>query len=163
MTMVLHFSSALAKKLRVHLSFKNRPISQMGREDSWSADIIKVNGKESMVLVMHDASQWPILIPIEGCRTYEKFITLLMIMLGGNCRACNKPFDHENQQILLTRRTNRTLIGYMNDAKRCASFTAEAQLEANGTINWSQIIHSLANTPYRSKDGFFTPHDKFLG
>jgi hypothetical protein len=160
--MILHLSSALAKKLRVNLSFKDMPVLQAGREDSWSADILKVKGKERMVLLMHDASQWPILIPIEGCRTYEEFIGLLMIMLGGNYRACNRPFDHENQLIILTRRTNCTLIGYMNDAKRCAATMAGIQLEGDGRINWSRITLSLANTPYNSKDGFFTPKDRFL-
>ena len=159
--MILHLSSALAKKLRVNLSFKDMPVVQAGREDAWSADILKVNGKERMVLVMHDASQWPILIPVEGCQTYEEFIGLLMIMLAGNYEAFNKPFDHKNQEILLTRRTNRTLIGYMNDAKRCADTMAGIQLESDGMINWSQITLSLADMPYNSKDGFFTPKDKF--
>jgi len=161
--MILHLSAALAKRLGVKLSFADKPVQQPGRTDAWSADILKVDGKERMVLVMHDASQWPILIPIEGCRTYEEFVGLLMILLAGNYQAFDKPFDHENQEIILTRRTNRTLIGYMNDAKRCAEWKALMHLQNRQSINWSEITDSLITTPYNSKDGFFIPRDKFPG
>lgn len=161
--MILHFSAALAKRLRVKLSFPDKPVLQPGRKDAWSADILKVDGKERMVLLMHDASQWPILVPIAGCKSYEEFIGLLLLMVAGNYRAFNEPFDHENQEIILTRRTNRTLIGYMNDAKRCAELKALMHLQNGEAINWSEITDSLISTPYNSKDGFFTPRDKFPG
>jgi hypothetical protein len=159
--MILHLSAALAKKLRAPLSFSNMPVLQTGRADSWSADILKVQGRARMVLVMHDASQWPLLIPIEGCGTYEEFLQLLIIFMAGSYLAFDKPFDHENQEIIVTRRTNRTLIGYMNDAKRCSGLTAIMHLESRGSINWSEITDSLMNTPYSSKNGFFMPRDKF--
>jgi hypothetical protein len=38
---------------------------------------------------------------------------------------------------------------------------AGIQLESDGMINWSQITLSLADMPYNSKDGFFTPKEKF--
>ena len=161
--MILHLSAALAKKLRVPLSFANMPVLQTGRTDSWSADILKIKGRARMVLVMHDASQWPLLIPIEGCGTYEEFIQLLMVVMAGNYLAFDKPFDHANQEIIVTRRTNRTLIGYMNDAKRCAELRALMDLKERGSINWSEITDSLAKTPYNSKSGFFIPRDKFPG
>jgi hypothetical protein len=161
--MILHLSAALAKKLRVPLSFPNMPVLQTGRADSWSADILKIKGKARMVLVMHDASQWPLLIPIESCVTYEAFIQTLIIFISGNYMSFNKPFDPTNQDIIVTRRTNRTLIGYMNDAKRCAALNAILQLNKHGAINWSEITDSLAKTPYNSKDGFFIPRDKFPG
>jgi hypothetical protein len=161
--MILHLSAALAKKLRVPLSFPNMPVLQTGRSDSWSADILKVRGRERMVLVMHDASQWPLLIPIEGCGTYEEFLQLLMVVMAGNYLAFDKPFDHANQEIILTRRTNRTLIGYMNDAKRCAELKAIIHIQDRGAINWSDITASLSKTPYNSKTGFFIPRDKFPG
>jgi hypothetical protein len=116
-----------------------------------------------MVLAMHDASLWPLLIPSEGCGTYEEFLQLLLVVMGGNYLAFGKPFDHGNQGIIVTRRTNRTLIGYMNDAKRCAELGALMDLEERGSINWSEIADSLTETPYNSKNGFFTPRDRFPG
>ena len=161
--MILHLSAALAKKLRVPLSFPNMPVLQPGRTDAWSADILKIKGKPRMVLVTHDASQWPLLIPIEGCGTYEEFIQLLMVSMAGNYLAFDKPFDHENQKIIVTRRTNRTLIGYMNDAKRCAELRALMDLKERRSINWSEITDALTKTPYNSKAGFFIPRDRFPG
>jgi hypothetical protein len=161
--MILHLSAALAKRLGVKLSFADKPVLQPGRKDAWSADILKVQGRERMVLVMHDASQWPILMPIESCVTYEAFVQTLMIFMSGNYMSFHKPFDHDNQEIILTRRTNRTLIGYMNEAKRCAELKAIMHLENRQSINWSEITDSLITTPYNSKDGFFIPRDKFPG
>lgn len=159
--MILHLSAALAKKLRIPLSFSDMPVLQTGRADSWSADILKVKGRVRMVIVMHDASQWPLLIPIKSCGTYEKFIGVLLVSMAGSYQAIDEPFDHENQEIIITRRTNRSLIGYMNDAKRCADAMATMQLGSEGTIHWGKITHSLEGTPYHSKDGFIIPRNKF--
>ena len=86
-----------------------------------------------------------------------------MVVMAGNYLAFDKPFDHANQEIILTRRTNRTLIGYMNDAKRCAELKAIIHIQDRGAINWSDITASLSKTPYNSKTGFFIPRDKFPG
>jgi hypothetical protein len=76
--MILHLSRSLAERLRCPLSFPETKVTQSGRMDSWSADLLRLRGFGSQTLVMHDASLWPIIVPLDGCKSYETFLPTLL-------------------------------------------------------------------------------------
>jgi hypothetical protein len=153
--MILHFSRSLAKRLRCQLSFAGTAVEQPGCMDSWSADLFRLRGIGSHALVMHDASLWPIILPLEGCKRYEDFLALLLYHVEASYLATGGQFDRGNLTVVTTRRSNRRIIGSMNEAKRLLAHLVSAMFERSGDVDWSAARHQLAQTPFFAVEGLF--------
>lgn len=153
--MILHLSQALAKRLKCDLSFKEGKVAQPGREDSWSGDLFRIKRAGTHALVMHDASLWPIIIDLKDCRTYEVFLKALLINIEMSYALVGKDFDGANVTVMATKRSNRSIIGTMNNAIYLTTRRVEADMEAGTQINWAQVQSDLTRTPFMSLEGFF--------
>lgn len=148
--MILHLSQALAKRLKCELSFKESKVAQPGREDSWSADIFRIPRAGTHALVMHDASLWPIIMDLRHCKTYDAFLEHLLLHIEASYMMVNGDFDGANITVVATKRSNRSIIGSMNNAiYLIESYVEEAKTD-NNEIDWLEVQSHLANTPFMS-------------
>ena len=158
--MILHLSQALAKRLKCNLSFKHARVTQPGREDSWSADMFRIPRAGTHALIMHDASLWPIIIDLKDCRTYEAFLKALLIHIEMSYVIVGRNFDGANITVVATKRSNRSIIGSMNNAIHLVLCRVDDAIAAGEPINWPDIQAGLGQTPFMSLDGHF-PHEAF--
>ena len=158
--MILHLSHALAKRLKCKLSFAGDKISQTRRVGSWSADILQVPCTGSCILVMHDASLWPIILPLAGCKRYEDFLQALLLHIEASYLSVGGRFDRSNLTVIATKRSNRSVIGSMNEAKFLLGHHVGGMMDASGEVDWAAARDQLAQTPFTAVEGHF-PDKRF--
>ena len=158
--MILHLSHALAKRLKCKLSFPGDKISQTRRMDSWSADIFSIPRIGSGILAMHDASLWPIVLPLAGCKRYENFLQALLFHIEASYLSVGGRFDRTNLIVITAKRSNRSIIGSMNEAKFLLGHLVGGMMEASGAVDWAAARDQLAQTPFTAVEGHF-PDKRF--
>jgi hypothetical protein len=144
----------LAKRLHCELSFRDSKVLQPWRTDSWSADLFRLRGCGSHALVMHDASLWPIILPLEGCRCYEDFLPLLLVHVEASYLAVGGYFDRTNLAVVATRRSNRSIIGSMNEARSLLAHYVAAMMQRSVEVDWNAASCELAQTPFFAVKGY---------
>jgi len=157
---ILHLSKKLAEQLRCDLSFENFHVAQPGRMDSWSADLFQLQGLGSLALVMHDASLWPILITLAGRKSYADFLQELLLHIEASYLSIGGNFDRSNLTVVATRRSNRRIIGSMNEAKYLLEHRAASMVENFGVVDWVAARQELSQTPFGAVEGHF-PDKRF--
>ena len=158
--MILHLSRKLADRLHCKLTLQDKKIVQSGRMDSWSADLLSLPRIGSFALVMHDASLWPILVPLQPRMSYETFLSALLFHIAASYAAFGASFDYANQTVLVTKRSNRRIIGSMNDAMFFMKNEAQSMQREQGSVDWPSIVARVACTPFSSVEGHF-PDKRF--
>jgi hypothetical protein len=153
--MILHLSQGLAKRLKCTLSFKDSKVAQTGREDSWSADLFRIPRLGTHALVMHDASLWPLIIDLHSHTTYESFLQRLLLHIEASYMMVNGDFDGANISVVATKRSNRSIIGSMNNAIYLIESYVEQAMAEDGEIDWLAVQSHLANTPFMSLPDHF--------
>ncbi len=158
--MILHLSHALAKRLRCDLSLKNGKVAQPGHKDSWSADIFRIRGLGSHALIMHDASLWPIILDLKECTTYEIFLKALLVNIEMSYVLVGGDFDSANISVVATKRSNRSIIGSMNNAIYLIESHVHHSREQGIPVDWADVQNNIARTPFMSLQGHF-PYQAF--
>jgi hypothetical protein len=158
--MILHLSQALAKRLKCRLSLADAKVNQLGRVDSWSADIFRITRLGTHALIMHDASLWPIILPLAGCTRYEDFLQSLLLHIEASCLSVGGHFDRSNLSVIATKRSNRSIIGSMNEAKFLLGHYVGARTDDSGEVDWAAARDELAQTPFTVVEGHF-PDKRF--
>jgi len=163
--MILHLSRKLADRLHCKLTLQDKKIVQSGRMDSWSADLLSLPRIGSFALVMHDASLWPILVPMQPRMSYETFLSALLFHIAASYAAFGASFDYANQTVLVTKRSNRRVIGSMNEALLMIKYEAEAMHREQGAVDWPALVANIAHTPFSAVEGHFPDRQfaKLLG
>lgn len=115
---------------------------------------MRAHGVGDCALMMNDASFSIVVVPLKGM-TFETFLPAflqraarLFIQAGGLLEA-------QNQNVVVLRRTDRSLIGSMNSAKHDARYEIEAHFE-NDEIDWNQVEDRLNEIPF-SAIGYNSP------
>ena len=163
--MILHLSRKLADRLKCKLTLKDEKIVQSRRMDSWSADFLSLPNIGKVALVMHDASLWPIIVPMQPRMSYEAFLSVLLLHISASYAAFDAHFDFSNQTVLVTKRSNRRVIGSMNEALLMIRFEAEAMHRDQGAVDWPALVANIAHTPFSAVEGHFPDRQfaKLLG
>jgi len=68
-------------------------------------------------VVMNDTSLSTIIFPLKGIRNFEVFLPQMMARVAELFGKHGKGFDGSNQTVVILPRSNRSIIGTMNDAK----------------------------------------------
>jgi hypothetical protein len=158
--MILHLSQALAKRLKCRLSLTDAKINQTGRVDSWSADIFRIPRLGTHALIMHDASLWPIILPLPGSKSYEDFLQALLFHIEASYFSVGGYFDRSNLTVIATKRSNRSIIGSMNEARFLLGHYVGARMNDSGEVDWAAARDQLAQTPFTAVEGHF-PDKRF--
>jgi hypothetical protein len=158
--MILHLSQALAKRLKCRLSLADSKVNQPGRVDSWSADIFRFPRLGTHALVMHDASLWPIILPLAGCKRYADFLQTLLFHIEASYLSVGGRFDRSNLTVIATKRSNRSIIGSMNEARFLLGHYVGGSMDGFGEVDWPAARDQLAQTPFTAVEGHF-PDKRF--
>ena len=158
--MILHLSRKLADRLQCKLSFERENVTQAGRIDSWSADLFSPPGHGCFGFIMHDASLFPILVPLRAKTNYEAFLGDLLQHIECAYGNVGAEFDTANQTVLLTKRSNRSIIGSMNEAIWRLGFEATMAADMKRRIDWSKTVEYIGTMPFSAVKGHF-PDKRF--
>jgi hypothetical protein len=147
MPIAIHASREFAKRYRCQLSLAGEKVEQPGRLDAWSAHFVRI-GRIPMVVMMNDASLWAILIPATGLTTLEKLLPVFLERVAGVWGAHGVAFDSMNQSLAFFPRSNRSLIGSMNEAIFSIRCEEEMARDGGRPMDWTQMEARLNRMPY---------------
>lgn len=153
--MIIHASKDFTKRYKCRLSTVGSDKPQPGKMNSWSAHFFRV-GPTPLVLFMHDASLWPILIEAKGITKLEDLLPLFLERVMELFRAHGHAFDNQNQSVVFLGRSNRSLIGSMNDVIQLMKLRAEEIRSDGGKVDWLGFEAWIADTPF-SAIGYQSP------
>ena len=145
--MIIHASRDFAARYKCRMSQVGDDAAQTGRIDAWSAHFFKFRS-QPLVLLMHDASLSPILIEAKGITKLDVLFPLFLARVQDLWRAHDRAFDCQNQSMVFLPRSNRSLIGSMNDAIHHTKFHAEEARIQGRTIDWVEIEHFVHVLPF---------------
>ena len=148
----IHASKAFVERFGCAVSLpKDKPV-QTPSIDGWSGDLLKVPRAGQVAVMMHDASLGTLIVPLKGVRRFEEFLPLFLQRVVELWEAVGATFDPANQQVMILRRTNRSLIGSLNNAKELIGFTAFDQMERGEPIDWNEAQGLINGTPFSAID-----------
>jgi hypothetical protein len=152
--MILHLSAKLAKRLKCEISWQGAAVLQSGRIDSWSGDCLRI-GRVQHLLMMNDHCLYSILLRAKGMNSLAAFLTAFLPRVAEVWQNHGAEFDPSNQEILVLKRANRSLIGSMNDAVRMIQFhTAGVPPLTN-----REALEDRLNSAHFKALGFETPKE----
>jgi len=147
MPIIIHASRDFAKRYQCQLSLPGEKVEQAGRLDAWSAHLVRINRKP-LVMMMNDASLWSIIIPATGLTTLEKLLPVFLERVAEVWCSHGVAFDPSNQNVVFFSRTNRSLIGSMNDAISQMRFVEEGARLDGKPMDWGEMEDYLNKMPY---------------
>ena len=112
--MILHASAGFAKRFKCAVSAAGPWRGRGRRIDEWSCHYVRL-GKMPVVVAMHDATLYTLIIPVTGLKTFGDFWRLFLLRVAETWAAYGADFDPANQAVVVLPRTDRTRIGSMND------------------------------------------------
>ena len=113
--MVLRASSAFTKRFKCDLSATGPWNGQERRIDQWSCHFVRL-GTAPVVVAMHDATLYVLVIPVTGVKTFGDFWRRFLDRVAETWRQFDAEFDPANQTVIVLPRTDRSRIGSMSDA-----------------------------------------------
>lgn len=147
--MILHLSNQLAKRLKCRFSFEGMPVLQAGRLDAWSGHCFRV-GRTEHVMMMNDASLYTILLPAKGLTSIDFFLKAFLPRVSEVWQRHGSDFDPNNQEVVVLKRANRSLIGSMNDAIKAVQFYDAYDREDHPGYRPMDIGKRLNMVPYKA-------------
>lgn len=142
--MIIHASAEFVKHFKCRVSHPGRPVTHQRSTDSWSAHVVDLRGKK-LVLLMNDMTLYALVIPLDKGLTFDEFVLRFFkrILIEWDLRGM--ALSDTDLSILVLKRSNRQLIGCMNDtAKRLAVLAESGEAEDN----WTRIEIILNDTPF---------------
>ena len=146
--MILYASQSFVKKIGCSVSWPDQKPVQGQTMDGWSGELLKVHGAGHAVVMMHDASLATIIVPLKGVRSFEMFLPIFLPRVAEMLGSVGRIFDPANQNVVVLRRNNRSLIGSMNNVKELIDFTMFDQIEKGVPIDWNKAEHFINHTPF---------------
>ena len=147
-TTIIYASAFFVKRLKCTVSLSSDKLTQTRTMEGWSGDILKVACAGEAAVMMHDASLAVIIVPLKGVRRFEEFLLSFLRSEAELWKTLGATFDEANQNVLVLRRSNRSLIGSLNNAKQFIEFTVVDQLDDSKPIDWNEAQRFINQTPF---------------
>jgi hypothetical protein len=147
--MILHLSNQLAERLKCSVTLQGVPVIQAGRLDAWSGHCFRI-GRVEHVMMMNDASLYTILMPARGLTSIDSFLKAFLPRVAEVWHRFNAEFDAQHQDVIVLKRTNRSLIGSMSDAIQATKFHFEYTRNATFSLGPTTIEERLNMVPYKA-------------
>ena len=147
--MILHLSKQLADRLKYHFSMEGMPVIQAGRLDSWSGHCFRI-GRIEYVIMMNDACLFSILMPAKGLTSVESFLDAFLPRVAKAWQEHGGTIDCLNQEVIILKRSNKSLIGSMTEAVKMIKFYAEYDREEHPNYTPMDLEERLNTTPYKA-------------
>jgi hypothetical protein len=156
--MILRVSAAFAKRFKCYLSDQSAKIPEEPRLDAWSCHYVTVRRKP-LVIVMNDATLHAFMFPVTGVKDFPDMWRRLLARIAELWSRHGAEFDPNNQSVILLGRTNRQLIGTMNDMVNLIRFYDD-RAKINGTeLDLEEMEKRSNETPY-SMLGYHFPCER---
>ena len=170
--MILYGSAIFVQRLKCQVSLREERPTQPQTEDGWSGDILKLPRVEPVAVMMHDVSLATIIVPLRAVCRFDEFLPRFLDRIGPLYQSVDGSINPANQSILVLRRTNRRLIGSMNNTKQLIGFTVadqrqageevgldgSASLHQSDTVLGHRLRHALGSVAFiHSGRGIATP------
>ena len=155
---LLHVSAAFEKKFRCPVSFADERPEQTGGMDAWSCHFFRI-GRREVVMAMHDASLFTLILPTAGMKGFDGFLMRLIERIAEEWTRYDLPFDPDNQTVMVVRRSDKSRIGSMNDAINLIRFYHERARDNGTDLNLSDMERRSNETPYKTL-GYNNPMEK---
>ena len=149
--MIIHVSKVFATQLKCKVSLPDRRVPQPRALESWSADILQ-SPMGDLIVVMNDASLSTLIIPMQGIRKFEDFFLTFLGHVTAFFDRHGKEFDPFNQSTVVLARSDRSLIGTMNDAKFTIERWIAMAIDSHRAVDWDDLERQLNETPYSRID-----------
>ena len=146
--MTIHGSKAFIEKFGCLISWPSDKPAQGQAMDAWSGDLLKVSRAGQVAVLMHDASLATLIVPLKDVRRFEEFLRMFLRSVAELWEQHGATFDAANQNVLVLRRNNRSLIGSLNNAKQLIEFSVADQMEASHAIDWNEAQQLINETPF---------------
>lgn len=150
--MILHVSKAFAERLKCAVSLPNQRPLQKAVLDSWSVDILKFRKGGAVAVVMNDASLTTVTVPLKGIRTFGEFVATFLKRAAARFADQGGQLDSENQTVIVLSRSDRRLIGTMNEAKFIIGRSISDDLENGDDIDWDRTERYMNEVIYSRID-----------
>jgi len=150
--MILHVSKAFAERLKCAVSLSDQRPAQKAVLDSWSADILKLRRGGSLAVIMNDASLTTLIFPLKGIRKFEGFIASFLKRAAVRFADQGGQLDSENQTVIVLSRSDRSLIGTMNEAKFMIDNCVSDAPENGSDVDWDRIEQYMNEVIYSRID-----------
>jgi hypothetical protein len=147
--MILRVSAAFTKRFKCQLSHEGARVPQEKRLDSWSCHFIRVRRKP-LVVVMNDATLYTLILPVTGVKGFPELWLKLLGRIGEVWTRHGVDFDSDNQEVILLSRTNRSLIGSMNDAALLIRIYDENAKDEQKELDLIEMETRSNQTPYKA-------------
>ncbi len=146
--MILRVSAAFAKQFKCVLSHAGEKVPQERRLDAWSCHFIRVRRKP-VVVAMNDATLYTLILPVTGVKGFPELWLKLLGRIGEVWKRHGVDFDPDNQAVILLSRTNRSLIGSMNDATQLLQFYDAHARDERRELDLEMMEARSNQTPYK--------------
>ncbi len=146
--MILQVSAAFSKQFKCVLSHVGEQVAQERRLDSWSCHFIRVRRKP-LVVVMNDTTLYMLILPVAGVKGFPELWLKLLGRIGEIWKRYGVEFDLANQTVTLLSRTNRSLIGSMNDAVMLIQIYDENAKDEQKELDLVAMETRSNQTPYK--------------
>jgi hypothetical protein len=147
--MIIHASKAFEKRFKCEVSGEGHVVLQTGRLDAWSGHFVRIR-RTSYILLMNDATLYAIIIPAKGLTTFPALLKVLLPLISDLWTKHGGSFDPDNQSVIVLPRTNRSLIGSMNDAMNALRFHCEGAEFAGTPFDLARVEWRMNENPYKS-------------
>ncbi|MBE2180201.1 MAG: hypothetical protein IAE97_06990 [Chthoniobacterales bacterium] len=104
---------------------------------------------------MHDASLWPLIFEAQRFKTYEQFLETLLLHIESSYFRFGASFDGSNITVVATKRSNRSIIGSMNNAIMLIVSYVEQSIEEGEPMDGIELQERIARTPFMALEDIF--------
>ena len=146
--MIIHASKNFVTKLKCSVSLSKHKPTNVQAFDEWTGDLLKVKQRELAAVMMHNETLATVIVPLRGIRSFEGFLPLFLRKVNQLLKTFGASIDGVNQNVLVLRRTNRPVIGSLNDAKQLIEFGVIEQLDIREPLDWDKAAQFINRTPF---------------
>lgn len=147
--MIIHASKEFAKRFKCKVSGTGHTVLQTGRPDAWSAHCFNID-RRSAVLFMNDATLYSVIFAPTGLKDFESVLAVFLAKVAAKWSLEGADFDAMNQSVIVLPRSNKSLMGSMNDAIRCLTIRYQHVFDHDQDPDWSDYEPGLNATPYKA-------------
>lgn len=109
---------------------------------------MKIPKVGEFTILMNDASLSTLIFQINGIKSFDQLLPVVLDKISALFAPHGKSFDVENQSLLFLKRSDRSLIGTLNEAKYQAEWRIVDSLEKSNTFDLHSVQDYLNEIPY---------------
>ena len=136
------------KRFKCEVSLRDKPVTQPGDLNAWSVHVTKL-GRSPVILAMNDASLYTLLFAATGVTSYRAFLGLMLPAIEKTWAGIGETCEATRQPVIVVRRTNRSLMGSMNEAMRILRWYHDLSQLDGSRLDLVYVEHQINETPFK--------------